>query len=154
MSRDSGALDLKTLAMTPQVCVCFNLRKASRAITQIYEEALQPAGIRGTQYSLLVGISLGGAAGVGALAEGLATDRTTITRNLRPLVDGGFIEMVPGPDRRRRVVRLTRKGRATLKMAYPLWVGAQRRVMRELGEERFAVLKSVVDDVVTMAQGV
>ena len=153
MSTDSDELDMKRLAETPHECVFFNVRKASRALAQIYEEEMQSSGLRGTQYSLLVAISGRGGEGIGALSLVLVTDRTTITRNLRPLIERGLVENVAGPDRRKRALRLTRKGRAVLKSAIPLWANAQERVLRELGRERFEVVKSFADDAVSMAQG-
>ena len=153
MSGDSDELDMNTLAEMPHQCVFFNVRKASRALAQIYGEEMRSSGLRGTQYPLLVAISGLGGEGIGALSQVLVTDRTTITRNLRPLIERGLVENVAGPDRRKRALRLTRKGRIAVNRAYPLWVKAQERVLGELGRERFEVVKSFADDAVSMAQG-
>jgi len=145
-------LPVDDIAQTPLVCAAFNIRKASRAISQFYDDMLQPAGIRGTQYSLLVAILFAGDVGIGSLSQGLVTDRTTLSRNLKILVDQGLIEKAAGEDRRRRAYRLTKQGEAALKRAYPLWQKAQERVMTELGVERFGELKKMTDQVVALAR--
>lgn len=138
----------------PIPCACFNVRKASRAISQLYDEALQPAGLRGTQYSLLTAISYVGLEGVGVLSEVLVTDRTTLSRNLRPLVERGWVESVRDDDGRKRAYRLTVGGRAKLDAAIPLWERAQKRVADGLGEETFEKLRLLADDIVALAHGV
>ena len=145
-------MDLNALMNTPNVCVAFTVRKAARAISQIYEEALHPTGLRGTQYSLLVATAFIGEQGIGALAKVLVTDRTTITRNVKPLIARGLIRDVPGPDRRTRGLELTDEGARMIREAQPLWRAAQERVIEELGQERFDVVKSFADDAVELVQ--
>ena len=137
----------------PIPCACFNVRKASRAISHLYDEAFQPAGLRGTQYSLLWAISYVGREGVGVLAEVLVTDRTTLSRNLRPLVERGWVESVRDKDGRKRALQLTAEGRAKLDAAIPLWEQAQKRVADGLGEETFEQLRLLADDMVALAHG-
>ena len=151
MNPNLDKLDVSALMNTPHECVAFTMRKASRAISQIYEEALHSTGLRGTQYSLLVATAFIGDQGIGALAEGLVTNRTTITRNLKPLIARGLIRNAPGPDRRTRGLELTDEGVETIREAYPLWRAAQERVLKELGQERFDVVKSFADDAVKLA---
>jgi DNA-binding MarR family transcriptional regulator len=123
-----------------QDCTAFNLRKALRAVSHIYEEALAPSGLRDTQLSLLVALALGGDMPVARLAGMLVLDRTTLTRNLRPLERQGLVRSAPGPDRRVRLVRLTEAGRAALTLALPAWEKAHRRVMAGLGQRRWQAL--------------
>ncbi len=134
-------------------CVCFNLRKAARAVTQLFDSALDPAGIKGTQFTVLVGVSVREPAPVGQLAKGLVMDRTTLTRNLCPLVKLGMVRIEPGSDRRSRMVRLTAKGRRTLEKAMPLWAGAQQHMVDGIGDKNWEGALSMLDRSVAVAQG-
>jgi len=117
-------------------CACFNLRKAARAVTQLYDEALRPTGLRSTQFSMLVLLRRMGAVSITKLAEEAVTDRTTLTRNLDLLQRDGLVRIRPGEDARVREVELTRAGVAKLEEAFPRWQEAQRLVARELGADR------------------
>ena len=83
-------------------CTCFRLRSAARRMTQVYEHALRPTGLKITQYSLLANLARSGSHSVTALARVLATDRTTLTRNLAPLERDGLVKITDGPDARPR----------------------------------------------------
>ena len=113
-------------------CTCFNMRKASRTVTQVFDEALQPSGLRATQFSLLAALYFSGPVGVGDLSRELVMDRTTLTRNLKPLAAQNLVRSVPGEDRRTRALSLTSRGKKTLLKALPLWEEAQARVIRRL----------------------
>ncbi len=121
-------------------CACFNVRKAARVITQNFDEIMQPSGVRATQFTILVMIASSDAATLSELADKLVMDRTTLTRNLKPLQEQGLIKDVPGADRRTRSINLTSKGRRVLLKALPLWKKAQARMTRYLGEQRFVDL--------------
>ena len=120
-------------ATEPLNCSCFALRKAARAVTQMYDQALKPSGLRATQLSLLFTAERAGAVSTGELAEQLVMDRTTLTRNLKPLLDRGLLKRVVGADRRRRPIAITAKGRAALARALPYWREAQARDDRSSG---------------------
>lgn len=124
-------------------CIGFNLRKANRAITQLYDEMLRPIGIRATQYSLLVVLKLMGSVLVTELAEKIVMDRTTLSRNLEVMEKQGLVSVVPGEDRRTRWVTITESGSAVLLDAYPLWQQAQAKMREHMGEER---LQALLDD--------
>jgi DNA-binding MarR family transcriptional regulator len=109
-------------------CSCFAVRRAARAITQHYDRHLRPSGLRTTQFTLLAVLTLGGRLPLGRAAEQLGADRTTLTRNLRPLVDRGFVKAEPGEDRRVQVLEVTPKGVSAARAALPLWREAQRAV--------------------------
>lgn len=126
-------------------CSCFNLRKASRAVTQFFDHALEPAGIRATQFTLLVSMASVKARTLTEMANTLVMDRTTLTRNLKPLEKLGLIETVEARDRRSKAFSLTEKGRETLKMGVPLWQGAQQKIVNTLGAERFEALLREVE---------
>lgn len=123
-------------------CACFNLRKTSRAITQHYDRVLQPSGLRVTQFTILAVTALAETIPITQLAKQLVMDRTTLTRNLRPLEKQGFIEIIPGEDLRTRYVTLSKKGRNALIKALPLWEEAQQRFESGLGDERFQSMLS------------
>ena len=118
------------------VCACFNLRKATRVVTQLYDEALKAAGVRSTQFTVLAATRALGPISVNKLAEWIVMDRTTLTRNLKPLERDGLIAVQPGDDLRVREVTLTAKGRKTLERAYPLWESVQARLREQLGDAR------------------
>lgn len=136
----------------PVNCTCFGLRKAARAVTQMYDQALKPAGLRATQFSLLVAAERSGPRGIGELAELLVMDRTTLTRNLKPLLDRGLLKSVEGADRRRRPVAITAKGRAALARALPHWREAQVRMAGSLGHSRWRRLLGDLRDTANLAQ--
>jgi len=118
-------------------CSAARLRRASRALSRLYDEILEPSGLRGTQFSVLVALSLTGGAPLLRLAEELGLDRTTMTRNLAPLERDGLVVSAPGPDKRVRLIQLTDAGRRTLAKALPLWEKAQQQVVETLGEQRW-----------------
>lgn len=132
-------------------CACFNLRKAARAVTQLYDKALRPTGLRTTQFTLLVGISMLGAVRVTRLAEIGVMDRTTLTRNLKPLERRGLIQITPGNDHRTRVVTITDEGQKALEQALPLWKKVQADVVKRLSQERWNSLRADLGEVVSLA---
>lgn len=134
------------------VCTCFNLRKASRAVTQIFDEILHPSGLRTTQFNLLVSISMVNSANITDLAQGLVMDRTTLTRNLKPLEKQGLIEIFSGQDHRMRFVTLTASGYEALAKALPLWEQAQARIVKELGRHQWSKLLIVLSETTSLFQ--
>ncbi|MGB8275809.1 MAG: MarR family winged helix-turn-helix transcriptional regulator [Alphaproteobacteria bacterium] len=121
-------------------CTCWNLRKASRAVSQMYDSHLKPSGLLVTQFSLLAVLSRTGPIAMNALAAVVVADRTTLTRNLRPLERVGMIRSAPGEDRRVRLVSITKRGAAALAKAMPLWRNAQEKMVERLGERRCGAL--------------
>jgi len=110
---------------------------ASRAVTQLFDETLQPSGLRSTQLVILISVATMDSSSVVQLARQLVMDRSTLARNLKPLQRQNLIKIVPGDDRRTRVVTLTARGRAALKKALPLWEIAQTRFIKRLGPRRW-----------------
>jgi DNA-binding MarR family transcriptional regulator len=117
-------------------CACGRLRRASRALTQLYDDAMAPSGLRVTQFSLLRTLAREGRSRITDLAGVTLIDRTALSRNLDPLVERKLIEIVAGRDARTREVALTRAGRAAIRAAEPHWQRAQTEVARVLGAER------------------
>jgi DNA-binding MarR family transcriptional regulator len=116
-------------------CMCASFRRASRALTQLYEEALRPAGLRGTQFTVLQTLSLAGEVTQGELGQILAMDSTTLTRTLNIMGRHGWIAKRRGDDRREWRMRLSKAGEAQLKQALPYWEKAQTQLQRHLGKE-------------------
>jgi DNA-binding MarR family transcriptional regulator len=132
--------------------VCATLRMATRAVARLYDRALEPHGLRTTQYSILARLEVEGPATVGRLAARLAMDRTTLAREAAPLVEAGLVEEAPGQDRRSRVLALTPEGLARLESARPAWRDAQRQVRDELGYERVQGLLGELRALLTAAR--
>ena len=120
--------------------MCSSLRMATRSVNRLYDRALSPAGLRVTGYSILSRLAEEGPLSVGELAGRLALERTTCTREVAPLVDAGLVEDAAGPDRRRRLLRLTGPGERKRAEAYPLWERVQRMVGDEFGDGEVADL--------------
>ena len=133
-------------------CACFKLRKASRAVTRLYEHFLQPCDLKATQFSLLVTLSTAGPITIARLADRMELERTTLTRNLRPLERQGLLEIIPGEDRRTRVAVLTKTGRQILSRALPLWKEAQTEIVSRLGQQRWDDLRELLDTTVEVAR--
>lgn len=133
--------------LTPiaQQCAFFKIRKASRIITQVYDHYLKPTGLAPTQFSLLVALSIWGPVPVSRLADALVMDRTTLSRNLKPLEREGLIQGARGPDRRTRTMELTAAGRQVLELGIPLWEKAQAHMARQLGPEAWRSLTQTLD---------
>ena len=118
-------------------CTCFNVRRASRAVTEFYDAIMALSGVKATQFTMLGAVALMGPASVTRLAEHLALDRTTLTRNLKVLAQQGLVAISAGEDRRERVVSLTADGTAALERATPQWHEAQSALVEKFGEERW-----------------
>ena len=120
-----------------QNCACFNVRKSARVLTKHYDNALQPLELKPTQFTILAVLSSVDAITVTDLADYMILDRTTLTRNLRPLEKQGMIKTGAGDDRRTRMISLSKKGLSKLENAIPLWKQAQKEVNEYLGNNRF-----------------
>lgn len=131
--------------MSPQTvvsspCTCGALRRATRALTQLYDDRMLPSGLRVTQFSLLRMLARNGPTCMSELATMLLLDRTALSRTLEPLVRRGLVSIVPGKDARTREVSLTQVGARAIRIAVPHWKRAQVRVAAALGSERLGAL--------------
>ncbi len=127
------------LAMA-HTCAAYNLRRSARLVTQAFDQALSPVGLKVTQFSLLISFMLAPDSNLAQLAQGLGMDRTTLSRNLRVLERKGLVAMETGEDRRQHQVKITPAGQKALQQALPLWQQAQERVVGGLGQERWTAL--------------
>lgn len=133
-------------ATRPKDCTHDKLRRLMRRLSQHYDNRLRPVGLKTTQYSLLARVvSLGPIRPVD-LAEAMGVDASTLTRNLKPLADVGWLVQAPGPDARSRLISATDAGRAKLADARVPWRAAQSALADTLGVDRVAALHALVDD--------
>ena len=138
---------------TPKLpCMCASFRRTSRALTQLYENALRPLGLRATQFTILQALSLAGEVTQSQLGEILAIDSTTLTRTLQIMDREGWIAERRGEDRRERRLRLAKAGQTQFQRALPAWEKVQSRLRRRLGEQAWKNLLDIthqVTDLVT-----
>ncbi len=128
-------------------CNATALRKASRRLTQLYDDALASSGLRSTQFAILVELQRWADAPptVAQLAAKLVMDRSALGHNLRPLERAGLLSLREGSeDRRRRHLVLTAQGKAKVREALRLWEGAQRRFAEVFGEARATQLRTTL----------
>ena len=136
-------------AATP--CLCNALRQATRAVSRLYDEELRGVGLRTTQYSLLRRLSSAGEVRQRDLGGSASLDETTLTRNLRPLIDPGWVAIRPGEDRREKLVRLTDAGAAKLQEARPAWERAQGRLRSRLPKGTWSSLLDLLPELTRLA---
>lgn len=133
-------------------CTCFKVRSLSRRLTQLYDETIAPSGLRSTQFSLLANARRprgGTPPSVTELADTMFMDRTTLTRNLRPLVAAGLVALESGSDARSKAVVVTAAGERAFLEARELWKLAQRRVRKVGGLENVEQLESLINGLLT-----
>ena len=132
-------------------CACFNLRKAARVVTQIYDAKLRHFGLRPTQLTILFATWSVDSTTITRLSEMLVLERTSLTRNLKPLEKQGLIKIEQGNDSRTRIVKLTDKGYNILETALPLWEEAQSYVIKQLGENSFNDLLGLLSSAIKLS---
>lgn len=116
-------------------CVCFRVRKASRALTRLYDEALAPAGLTITQFSVLRNTLRTGSPTLNELAAATGHERSALWRTLQPLVREGLLTLAAAKGQRADRVAVTEAGRSRIQTALPLWEASQARVRRKLGAD-------------------
>lgn len=121
-------------------CACANLRSTARLVTQLYDAFLQPSGLQTSQYSLVTRLARFESISLSQFAQVMVMDRTTLTRNLEPLIRRGLVARVQGQDQRMRMIQITPQGRELQAIAQPLWEQAQARIVGAFGPERFQSL--------------
>lgn len=141
----SNAPDIATIAEeTSHGCLATRVRQLSRIVTRVYDDAMRPLGITGSQFTLLT--QLGQQDGITAVEIGYTLDieKSTLSRNLKRLLHLELIEMDPPAGRRGRGLHLTPKGQVMIKDAYPVWNEAQRRATAILGIESRTALDQLL----------
>jgi DNA-binding MarR family transcriptional regulator len=128
-------------------CTAAKVRRVARKVTQIYDEALAPHGLTIGQLGLLASLRRRDGIGIGALAERLSADASTVSRLLRPLAAAGLLVLDADPDDgRAKLVRITDAGHERRRAAAEGWNAAQGRVRDALGDGRLAALRFILDD--------
>lgn len=127
--------------------MCASLRRASRAVSQLYEDSLRPLGLRATQFTILQALSLAGEVTQAVLGQMLAMDTTTLTRTLQIMARRGWIQKRRGTDRREWRIKLSSAGEEEFKRALPYWHEAQARLRTRLGQELFENLLGLTNKV-------
>ncbi|MCP1841672.1 DNA-binding MarR family transcriptional regulator [Bradyrhizobium sp. USDA 4524] len=130
----------------PSRCNLTALRKATRRVSQLYDQVLAASGLRGTQRAILVYVRRSGAPTMGELAAALVLDRTALNHNLKPLERDGLLTItVDKNDRRSRLVRLTKRGEAMLEDSQAAWLKAQERFESAFGARQAADLRQTLE---------
>jgi DNA-binding MarR family transcriptional regulator len=140
--------------MIDELCICTGLRQAAHAMTEIYDQALAPSGLKITMFRVVRRLSEAGEPTISELAKIVGLDRSSLGRNLKVLERDGLVVFVGGDDERSKVVQLTPDGRAALATAKPLWRKVQRRVKSNLGRETDAIFRvlAIVNSEIQSAQ--
>lgn len=128
-------------------CACATLRRAARSLTQLYEEALRPLGLRSSQFTILQALSFTGEITQRELGRILAMDSTTLTRTLGIMRRQGWIEKRRGKDKREWRIGLAVNGKAQFVRALPAWQKAQEDVKQRMGDEPWEQLMKLANDV-------
>ncbi|HEY5801359.1 MAG TPA: MarR family transcriptional regulator [Burkholderiaceae bacterium] len=127
-------------------CYCGTYRQTARAVTQLYDAALKPAGLKITQFGILGVLHQNPGYTTGELAEALGMDSTTLTRTLRIIAEHGWIAATVGTDKRARHWSLTAEGKERLKVALPCWQGAQQQMQALAGAADLTALNRAMFD--------
>jgi DNA-binding MarR family transcriptional regulator len=154
MSSKPKSLDQASCLEMGRTCLCFNIRKAARAVTHLYDKFLRPAGLRATQFALLMAAKINGPVTLTRLAKITVMDRTTLTRNLVVLEKRGLITIQAGEDRREREVALTPRGSEALEKAASLWAQVQAHIQEGLGTEQLENLLGALGETITLTRKV
>ncbi len=133
-------------------CMCASFRRTARALTQFYDAAFRPLGLRATQFTILQVLSHVGEASQGQLGEMLAMDSTTLTRTLAIMRRQGWIAEKRGQDRRERWLRLAKGGETLLRRALPIWDRLQSRLRRRMGDKDWNALLQLSNEVTDLTK--
>jgi DNA-binding MarR family transcriptional regulator len=132
--------------------MCGSFRRTARALTQMYEVALRPLGLRATQFTILQALERAGEVSQGQLGEMLAMDSTSLTRTLAIMRRAGWVSEQRGEDRRERRIRLTSEGKSKLTWALPVWERVQSRLRWKLGKQEWESLLQLTHHVTEIAK--
>lgn len=146
MNTRSPSKTVKDATTRPQGCTNFKLRRLMRQVAQHYDAQMSACGLKTTQYSLLNTVEHLGPIQPSELARSMAMDASTLTRNLRPLMDAGWLLLGPGQNARSRLVHITEAGREKRREAQALWKVAQLSLNEMLGESTVVALHGLIDD--------
>src|SRR5712675_1742909 len=132
------------IKMVERVCVAGGVRKLNRMVSAIFDEALASAGLKTSQYSVLVAVANREKARPAELAKLLQMDESTLSRNVERMCAKGWLRLEPDADRRSHLIEVTDKGQALIRKCLPAWQKAQAEVSRRLGSDTVAELRSAL----------
>jgi DNA-binding MarR family transcriptional regulator len=135
----------------PSICNCMNIRRAARAVTQFYDDAVKSCGLSVAQLSLLRHLEMSKMITISELAKVMRIDRTTLNRNMKPMIKEGFINVSFGKDLRTREVVLTEKGKEAVVKGWVLWGEAQASMKEYMGEDDLAKLVQLLSKLEAIA---
>jgi DNA-binding MarR family transcriptional regulator len=141
------------LASLINECACLKVRTAARAVTRLYDDAFRPVGLRATQISVLVAVASSQAVSIASLSRMLGMDRSTLTRNLRPLEKEDLVVLGPEGHHRSRTLSITSKGAQIVRKALPLWEKTQEKLREELKKPHWTNLHAELEHVIKSAEG-
>ena len=124
------------------LCTCTRVRTAARLISRTYDNALRPAGLKASQLAVLAAVASGEVVSIAALSKALSMDRTTLSRNLQPLVGEKLVTLTEDGGGRSKTARITKNGEARLQMAIPLWHKAQQTLAKQAGTDLLSELNA------------
>jgi len=133
-------------------CACLKVRTAARAVTRFYDDAFRPVGLRATQLSVLVAVAFSEAVSIASLSRLLGMDRSTLTRNLRPLEKKQLVILGPEGHHRSRTLSITSRGEQLVQKALPVWEKAQQKLRDELKKPHWTNLHAELDHVIQSAE--
>ena len=138
---DKGPTTIDTISKT---CIAVRLRLLNRVVTNLYDDALRPLGLKVSQLNILTVTAKLGLARPAQVCDILQLDASTLSRNVKPLQAHGWLEVVPEEDARAQPFRLTLQGKRLIEKAVPAWEQAQRQAADLLGDEGIALLDKTV----------
>lgn len=146
MSKSTTEFD-RSIETIATECIALRMRMINRVISKLYDDALRPLGLKGSQMTILVAAQKVGIVRPNELAEHLQLDVSTLSRNAERMKTRGWLEVVPDEDGRAQPFRLTAKGRRLLESAIPKWLEAQQKAKQMLGQDAVDLVRSAADHV-------
>lgn len=152
MTAGTPMTDAERCARAAQTCACLHVRMAARAVTRVFDDALQAAGLRSTQFVLLAALRANGQIALPRLARALSMDRSSLTRALRPMQAAGWVLVEQGRTGRASHARLSASGEALTARALPMWEEAQARLVAQIAPASWDAIRSELVNVTAAAE--
>jgi DNA-binding MarR family transcriptional regulator len=143
--------DPERCAEAARTCACLHVRMAARAVTRLFDEALQAAGLRSTQFVLLAALRAEGPIALPRLAQALSMDRSSLTRALRPMQVSGWVLVDAGRTGRASQARLSAAGERLVTRALPLWEATQERLVATIAPASWEAIRAELDGITAAA---
>ncbi|HVI53551.1 MAG TPA: MarR family winged helix-turn-helix transcriptional regulator [Luteibacter sp.] len=141
------------MSATELPCACTTMRKATRALSRLYDDTLAPLGVTVAQFGILKAIRREPGLALSRLADDMVMDRTSLYRMLTPMRSAGWIAIAAPTKGRAKTVALTAEGEALLTKARLLWDDAQTRVVGTYGADRWQALERAISELTRLSVG-